>query len=64
MCVCVCVQDRAWVNVAKSLNCITDMIDRLQGRQRHSQELKESTGDSQSQNTGGTLFHVSDVAMT
>ncbi|XP_072232052.1 type II inositol 3,4-bisphosphate 4-phosphatase-like isoform X2 [Leuresthes tenuis] len=43
--------DRAWVNVAKSLNCIIDMVDRLQGRRRRSQELQESTGDTKSQNT-------------
>ncbi|XP_075307910.1 type II inositol 3,4-bisphosphate 4-phosphatase-like isoform X2 [Odontesthes bonariensis] len=43
--------DRAWVNVAKSLNCIIDMVDRLQGRERRPHELKESAGDTRSQNT-------------
>uniref|UniRef100_A0A3B5LCU1 Inositol polyphosphate-4-phosphatase type II B n=1 Tax=Xiphophorus couchianus TaxID=32473 RepID=A0A3B5LCU1_9TELE len=30
--------DRTWVNVGKSLDCITAMVERLQERQRHLQE--------------------------
>uniref|UniRef100_A0A665T9V0 Inositol polyphosphate-4-phosphatase type II B n=1 Tax=Echeneis naucrates TaxID=173247 RepID=A0A665T9V0_ECHNA len=36
--------DRAWANVAKSLNCIVAMVDRLQGRE-------EPSGDTSSHNT-------------
>uniref|UniRef100_A0A4W6BU28 Inositol polyphosphate-4-phosphatase type II B n=1 Tax=Lates calcarifer TaxID=8187 RepID=A0A4W6BU28_LATCA len=48
--------DRAWANVAKSLNCIIAMVDRLQGREERPQELtsaeqQESTGDTNSHNT-------------
>uniref|UniRef100_UPI0037E7C572 type II inositol 3,4-bisphosphate 4-phosphatase-like isoform X2 n=1 Tax=Semicossyphus pulcher TaxID=241346 RepID=UPI0037E7C572 len=48
--------DRAWANVAKSLNCIIVMSDRLQGREERPQDLtpseqQEATGDSNSQNT-------------
>ncbi|XP_014874852.1 type II inositol 3,4-bisphosphate 4-phosphatase-like isoform X2 [Poecilia latipinna] len=35
--------DRTWVNIGKSLDCITDMVERLQERQRHLQEQQEST---------------------
>ncbi|XP_068444540.1 type II inositol 3,4-bisphosphate 4-phosphatase-like isoform X2 [Clinocottus analis] len=34
--------DRAWVNVAMSLNCIVAMVDRLQGREDHPQEVTSS----------------------
>uniref|UniRef100_A0A3Q3INQ3 Inositol polyphosphate-4-phosphatase type II B n=1 Tax=Monopterus albus TaxID=43700 RepID=A0A3Q3INQ3_MONAL len=40
--------DRVWANVAKSLNCIVIMMDRLQAAE-----------DKTSQNTGGMLFHGS-----
>ncbi|XP_056225650.1 type II inositol 3,4-bisphosphate 4-phosphatase-like isoform X1 [Seriola aureovittata] len=48
--------DRAWANVAKILNCIVVMVDRLQGREERppeltSAELQESTGDTNSHNT-------------
>ncbi|XP_073331315.1 type II inositol 3,4-bisphosphate 4-phosphatase-like isoform X2 [Pagrus major] len=50
--------DRAWANVAMSLNCIIAMGDRLQGREEHPQvmtssssEQQETTGDTNSQNT-------------
>ncbi|XP_071315626.1 type II inositol 3,4-bisphosphate 4-phosphatase-like isoform X3 [Trachinotus anak] len=48
--------DTAWANVAKSLNCIVVMVDRLQGREDRPQELtsaeqQESTGDTNSHNT-------------
>ncbi|XP_037538296.1 type II inositol 3,4-bisphosphate 4-phosphatase [Nematolebias whitei] len=48
--------DRAWANVAKSLNCILIMVDRLQERERHLQEQtspepQELTADTKSQNT-------------
>ncbi|KAM9335796.1 type II inositol 3,4-bisphosphate 4-phosphatase-like isoform 1-T3 [Symphorus nematophorus] len=56
--------DRAWANVAMSLNCIIAMGDRLQGREERPQEVtspeqQEATGDTNSQNTSGTLLHVS-----
>ncbi|XP_040887532.1 type II inositol 3,4-bisphosphate 4-phosphatase-like isoform X2 [Toxotes jaculatrix] len=43
--------DRTWANVAKSLNCIMAMVDRLQGREDRPQELtsaeqQESAGDT------------------
>lgn len=46
-----------------SLNCIIAMVDRLQGREDHPQEVtsseqQEANGDTNSQNTGGTLIHV------
>ncbi|XP_030287665.1 type II inositol 3,4-bisphosphate 4-phosphatase-like isoform X3 [Sparus aurata] len=48
--------DRAWANVAMSLNCIIAMGDRLQGREDRPQEMtsseqQETTGDTNSQNT-------------
>ncbi|XP_042372704.1 type II inositol 3,4-bisphosphate 4-phosphatase-like, partial [Plectropomus leopardus] len=47
--------DRAWANVAMSLNCIIAMGDRLQGREERSQEVtsseQETAGDTNSQNT-------------
>ncbi|XP_013877948.1 type II inositol 3,4-bisphosphate 4-phosphatase [Austrofundulus limnaeus] len=48
--------DRVWANVAKSLDCIMIMVDRLQERERHLQEQtslepQESTLDTKPQNT-------------
>ncbi|XP_023202679.1 type II inositol 3,4-bisphosphate 4-phosphatase-like isoform X2 [Xiphophorus maculatus] len=48
--------DRTWVNVGKSLDCITAMVERLQERQRHLQEQpspeqQESSGETKSQHT-------------
>ncbi|KAG7215203.1 hypothetical protein INR49_022702 [Caranx melampygus] len=42
--------DRTWANVAKSLNCIVVMVDRLQGREERltPSEQQESTGESNS----------------
>ncbi|XP_041635608.1 type II inositol 3,4-bisphosphate 4-phosphatase-like [Cheilinus undulatus] len=54
--------DRAWANVAKSLNCIIAMSDRLQGREERPQdqtpsEQKEApAGDTNSQNTVSSSF--------
>lgn len=60
-CVCVCAwaQDRAWANVAMSLNCIIAMSDRLLGREAcpppmTSSERHDITGDTNSENTGET----------
>ncbi|XP_030018149.1 type II inositol 3,4-bisphosphate 4-phosphatase-like isoform X2 [Sphaeramia orbicularis] len=49
--------DTVWANVAKSLNCIVAMVNRLQGREERPQVLtpsdqQDSTGDSNSHNTG------------
>ncbi|XP_075948440.1 type II inositol 3,4-bisphosphate 4-phosphatase-like isoform X3 [Anarhichas minor] len=51
--------DRAWANVAMSLNCIVAMVDRLQGREVRplevtSSEQQEATGDTNSQNTASS----------
>uniref|UniRef100_A0A1A7WD14 Inositol polyphosphate-4-phosphatase, type II n=1 Tax=Iconisemion striatum TaxID=60296 RepID=A0A1A7WD14_9TELE len=51
--------DRTWANVAKSLDCIMAMADRLQERERLLQEKsspdpQESTTDTNSQNTGSS----------
>ncbi|XP_034533122.1 type II inositol 3,4-bisphosphate 4-phosphatase-like [Notolabrus celidotus] len=49
--------DMAWANVAKSLNCIIAMSDRLQGRedrpqdQTPSEQQEAAAGDTHSQNT-------------
>ncbi|KAM9425949.1 type II inositol 3,4-bisphosphate 4-phosphatase-like isoform 2-T3 [Pholidichthys leucotaenia] len=48
--------DTAWANVAKSLNCIIAMVDRLQEREERppmltSPEQQEPSGDTNSQNT-------------
>lgn len=54
----------AWANVAKSLNCIIAMSDRLLGREDRPQDLTPSeqqeaaAGDTNSQNTGVTLFYA------
>ncbi|XP_076023777.1 type II inositol 3,4-bisphosphate 4-phosphatase-like isoform X2 [Genypterus blacodes] len=47
--------DRAWANVAISLNCIVAMVDRLQGREDRSREVmsseqQDATEDTNSQN--------------
>lgn len=46
-----------------SLNCIIAMGDRLQGREDRPQEMtsseqQETTGDTNSQNTGETLYKL------
>ncbi|KAI3376018.1 hypothetical protein L3Q82_016547, partial [Scortum barcoo] len=51
--------DRAWANVAMSLNCIIAMVDRLQGREDQAQEVmsseqQDATGDTNSQNTASS----------
>ncbi|XP_078019941.1 type II inositol 3,4-bisphosphate 4-phosphatase-like isoform X1 [Epinephelus lanceolatus] len=49
--------DRAWANVAMSLNCIIAMGDRLQGRPQEmtsSSEQQETTADTNSQNTASS----------
>ncbi|CAK6977552.1 inositol polyphosphate 4-phosphatase type II-like isoform X2 [Scomber scombrus] len=51
--------DRVWANVAKSLNCIIVMVDRLKGREGRTQELtlseqQEDMGDTNSQNTAAS----------
>uniref|UniRef100_A0A8C9ZNM6 Type II inositol 3,4-bisphosphate 4-phosphatase n=1 Tax=Sander lucioperca TaxID=283035 RepID=A0A8C9ZNM6_SANLU len=51
--------DRAWANVAMSLNCIHAMGDRLQGREHRHQEMtsseeQEATGDTNCQNTASS----------
>ncbi|XP_074518281.1 type II inositol 3,4-bisphosphate 4-phosphatase-like isoform X2 [Halichoeres trimaculatus] len=52
--------DMAWANVAKSLNCIIAMSDRLLGREDRPQDLTPSdqqeaaAGDTNSQNTGSS----------
>ncbi|XP_029310437.1 type II inositol 3,4-bisphosphate 4-phosphatase-like isoform X2 [Cottoperca gobio] len=47
--------DRAWANVAMSLNCIIAMGDRLLGREEvTSPEQQEATGDTNSQNTASS----------
>ncbi|XP_044039765.1 type II inositol 3,4-bisphosphate 4-phosphatase-like isoform X2 [Siniperca chuatsi] len=56
--------DRAWANVAMSLNCIIAMGDRLQGREDRSQELtsseqQEAKGDTNSQNTASSSSSAS-----
>nr|XP_020442311.1 type II inositol 3,4-bisphosphate 4-phosphatase-like isoform X3 [Monopterus albus]XP_020442312.1 type II inositol 3,4-bisphosphate 4-phosphatase-like isoform X4 [Monopterus albus] len=48
--------DRVWANVAKSLNCIVIMMDRLQGQEEHPREPRrlekpEAAEDKTSQNT-------------
>ncbi|XP_070710550.1 type II inositol 3,4-bisphosphate 4-phosphatase-like isoform X2 [Pempheris klunzingeri] len=54
--------DRAWANVAMSLNCIVAMVDRLQGREDRPQEMtsseqQEATGaDTNSQHTASSSF--------
>ncbi|KAK9525060.1 hypothetical protein VZT92_017403 [Zoarces viviparus] len=56
--------DRAWANVAMSLNCIVAMVDRLQGREERplwvtSSEQQEATGDTNSQNTASSSSSAS-----
>uniref|UniRef100_A0A1A8AGM6 Inositol polyphosphate-4-phosphatase, type II n=1 Tax=Nothobranchius furzeri TaxID=105023 RepID=A0A1A8AGM6_NOTFU len=51
--------DRTWANVAKSLDCIMAMADRLQEREhllreRSSPDPQESTADTKSQNAGSS----------
>ncbi|CAJ1085730.1 type II inositol 3%2C4-bisphosphate 4-phosphatase-like [Xyrichtys novacula] len=52
--------DRTWANVAKSLNCIIVMLDRLQGREDQPQDQTPSDqqdaapGDTNSQNTASS----------
>ncbi|XP_059211403.1 type II inositol 3,4-bisphosphate 4-phosphatase-like isoform X1 [Centropristis striata] len=51
--------DRAWANVAMSLNCIIVLVDRLQGREDRPQEVtsseqQEAAGDTNSQNTASS----------
>ncbi|XP_067435381.1 type II inositol 3,4-bisphosphate 4-phosphatase-like isoform X1 [Thunnus thynnus] len=51
--------DRTWANVAKSLNCIFAMVDRIKGREDRppemtSSEQQEATGDTNSQNTASS----------
>ncbi|XP_051249481.1 type II inositol 3,4-bisphosphate 4-phosphatase isoform X2 [Dicentrarchus labrax] len=51
--------DRAWANVAMSLNCIIAMGDRLQGREDRPQELtsseqQEAAGDTNSQSSASS----------
>ncbi|XP_049923957.1 type II inositol 3,4-bisphosphate 4-phosphatase-like isoform X4 [Epinephelus moara] len=52
--------DRAWANVAMSLNCIIAMGDRLQGREDRPREMtssseqQETTADTNSQNTASS----------
>ncbi|KAM6959802.1 type II inositol 3,4-bisphosphate 4-phosphatase-like [Tautogolabrus adspersus] len=54
--------DRVWANVAKSLNCIIAMSDRLQGREERPQDQTPSdqqevtAGDTNSQNTVSSSF--------
>ncbi|RVE60836.1 hypothetical protein OJAV_G00184340 [Oryzias javanicus] len=43
--------DLTWTNVAKSLNCIIAMVDRLLGRDPHLQEQQEYSEDTKSYNT-------------
>ncbi|KAM6909231.1 type II inositol 3,4-bisphosphate 4-phosphatase-like [Xenentodon cancila] len=59
--------DRVWANVAKSLNCIIAMVDRLQGREhpdRPSSALQESTEEANSQNTASHSFSSSSSSTT
>ncbi|KAM7372683.1 hypothetical protein PAMP_009832 [Pampus punctatissimus] len=59
--------DRAWANVAKSLNCIIAMVDRIKEQENRPQELtsseqQEVTGNTNSENTGGISASASSSA--
>ncbi|KAE8279440.1 Type II inositol 3,4-bisphosphate 4-phosphatase [Larimichthys crocea] len=56
--------DRAWANVAMSLNCIIAMGDRLQGREDHPPELTSPTGDANSQNTASWQEQLLPLVLT
>ncbi|KAF0028968.1 hypothetical protein F2P81_018073 [Scophthalmus maximus] len=63
------VSDRAWANVAMSLNCIIAMADRLRGRADRPQggtsgEQQEAAGDADARDAGETLEQLLPLVVT